>query len=499
MVEDIRLPYQETVPCLSLGGILVDNHLLPESPVNLVLKAFSRHGLVAGATGSGKTKTLQVLAEQLSLAGIPSLVMDVKGDISGLAMPGEASEALTKRMESLNLPFASKAFPVEVLTLSSELPGVPVRATVGDFGAILFSRMLGLNETQSGIVTIIFEYAKEMQLPLVDLADFKAVLLHLQTKAGKEAIEAQYGGIASSSVAAILRKVIDLESQGGDELLGEPAFDAMDLVRLSPQGQGVISVLRLMDMQDKPRLFSTFMLKLLSDIYRSFPELGDVEKPKLMLFIDEAHLIFNQATKALLNLLETMIKLIRSKGVGLVFCTQIPNDVPEAILSQLGLKIQHTLRAFTAKDRKTMKLVAQNFPLSEHYNTEQLLTSLGIGEALVSALDSKGRPTPLVHCLVRVPESRMGILSAGELTSLVTRSQLYSHYGQSQNNRSAKEILSEKEPVVSAPKALPPSLSKQDASVLTMLSKNTLLRQLARQFFRQITNQLLKLFSGNKR
>ncbi|MGQ3891810.1 helicase HerA-like domain-containing protein [Legionella sp. CNM-4043-24] len=499
--DDLRLPYQAgELPVLDLGGIILDGKLLDNAPVNLVLKSFNRHGLIAGATGSGKTKTIQVLSEQLSQAGVPCLVMDIKGDVSGLAEPGEASDFLIARGKSLNIPYTPKAFPVEMLTLNSDNPGVPMRATVSDFGALLFSRMLDVNDTQAGVVTIVFEYARENQLPLVDLDDFKAVLQFAQSDAGKGEIEARYGAVASTSIGTIMRKVIELEAQGGKSFFGEPGFNVLDLLRSSRDGQGIISILRLMDMQDKPKLFSTFMLKLLSDVYRTLPELGDPDKPKLVLFIDEAHLIFNNASKALLNLLDTIVKLIRSKGVGLIFCTQTPNDIPDAVLSQLGLKIQHALRAFTAKDRQAMKLVAQNFPPSDHYNTEQLLTSLGIGEALLSALDGKGQPTPLIQCMIRPPQSRMGVLTETEIKGLVAQSSLYSQYGQRKSTRPASEILAEKKKDAPAQATEPTAkTAKAEPSMVTVLTKNTLFRQLVRQFFRQLLDAAFKALGIKRR
>ncbi|CEG58112.1 helicase HerA-like domain-containing protein [Legionella fallonii] len=498
MYDDIRVPYQVgQLSSLQLGGIIMDNQLIADAPVNLVLKALNRHGLIAGATGSGKTKTIQVLSEQLSLLGVPSLVMDIKGDISGLAMPGEATEAMLTRSKSLNLDYVPRGFPVEFLTLSESHSGVPLRATVSGFGPLLFSRMLGINETQEGVVTVLFEYAKTEQLPLITLADLKSILQFVQTDEGKAKIEAQFGNVAASSTGTIMRKIIELETQGGDEFFGEPAFDVGDLVRVNAQGLGIISILRLLDMQDKPKLFSTFMLKLLSDVYRKMPELGDPEKPKLILFIDEAHLIFNNASKALLSLLDTMVKLIRSKGIGLIFCTQTPNDIPENVLSQLGLKIQHALRAFTAKDRKAMKLVAQNFPSSTYYQTEQLLTALGIGEALVSALDGKGQPTPLIQCMVRAPESRMGVLSEQELAKIVAVSSIYPHYSQRQEQRSAKDILMEqKSTVISASEVS--SKESKATSMITLVTKNTLFRQIVRQLIRDMTRALMSLFTKKR-
>ncbi|QDP71525.1 DUF853 family protein [Legionella israelensis] len=498
MYEDLRLAYKANhLPVIQLGSILLNGHVLPESPVNLVLKSFNRHGLIAGSTGSGKTKTMQVLAEQLSLSGVPSLVMDIKGDVSGLAVPGEDSEVLRSRNQSLNLDYVPRSFPVELLTLEEDKPGVPVRATVQDFGAMIFSRMLNLNSTQTGVMTVLFEYAKDEHIELIDLNDIKNLLQFLQSEEGEAAIEKQYGHISSSSIGTILRQLIELESQGGDSFFGEPAFDVLDLIKTTSQGTGVISILRLMDMQRYPGLFSTFMLKLLNDVYHKFPEIGDTEKPKLVIFIDEAHLIFHHASKTLMSTLEIMVKLIRSKGVGLIFCTQIPNDIPETVLSQLGLKIQHSLRAFTAKDRKAMRLIAQNFPPSSYYQTEHLLTSLGIGEALVTALDAKGQPTPLVHCLIRAPESRMGLLTTEEIQQQVERSELSSRYARKNNPRSANKRFGQS----SVEKASSPKTTSESKSptMIDRLSKNTLFRQVIRQIFRDLTRAVLSVLGIKKK
>lgn len=502
MYDDLRVPYQaKTIPTLHLGGIMVEGALVADAPVHLVLKSFNRHGLIAGATGSGKTKSIQVLCEQLSLLGVPSLVMDIKGDISGLAMPGDKSDALMARCQSLGLTYQPQGFPVEFLTLSESSSGVPLRSTVSEFGPILFSRMLDVNETQEGVVTILFEYAKQAQLPLIDLADLKSLLNYVQTVEGNKKIEAQFGAVASASVSTIMRKIIELESQGGAEFFGEPAFDVMNLLRTNGNGLGIISILRLLDMQDKPKLFSTFMLKLLSDIYRKMPEIGDPDKPKLVLFIDEAHLIFANASKALLSLMDTIVKLIRSKGIGLIFCTQTPNDVPENILSQLGLKIQHSLRAFTAKDRKAMKLIAQNFPPSEYYNTEQLLTALGIGECLLSSLDAKGQPTPLIQCMNRAPESRMGILTNQELTQVVTGSALYHQYAQRLERKSAKEMIEEQKAsqVAEQQASSKEPSNNEEPSIVVQVTKNTLFRQVVRQLTREMFRALMSLLGVKKR
>ncbi len=427
---------------ITLGAAMLNGETLTNAFVNVPLKTMNRHGLIAGATGTGKTKTLQVLAENLSEKGVPVLLMDIKGDLSGLAKPSPGHAKIDERMEKIGLPFEAKAFPVEVLTLS-EQDGVRLRATISEFGPVLISRILGVTETQAGIISVIFKYCDDHKLPLLDLKDFKKILQYA-TNEGKQEFEEAYGRISTASTGAILRKIIEIEQQGGDLFFGETSFDTQDLLRIDENGRGYINIIRLTDIQDKPKLFSTFMLSLLAEIYSTFPEQGDSGRPELVMFIDEAHLIFNEASDALLSQIESIVKLIRSKGVGLYFVTQNPTDVPEAVLSQLGLKVQHALRAFTAKDRKAIKLTAQNYPDTEYYDTAEVLTSLGIGEALVSALDEKGKPTPLAATMMRAPMSRMDILTESELGSLLAQSKLALKYNQEIDRESAYEMLNKK-------------------------------------------------------
>ena len=427
---------------ITLGAAMLDNETIKDAFVKIPLKTMNRHGLIAGATGTGKTKTLQVLAENLSEKGIPVVLMDIKGDLSGIARPSPGHPKIDERHAKIGLPFNAKGFPAEVFSLS-EQEGVRLRATVSEFGPVLLSRILDLSETQAGIIAIIFKYCDDNKLPLLDLKDFKKVL-QFATLEGKEELEAEYGRISSASTGAILRKIIEIEQQGGDLFFGEKSFEVEDLVRKDKNGKGYINIIRLTDIQDKPKLFSTFMLSLLAEIYETFPEQGDSDQPELILFIDEAHLIFNEASKALLNQIESIVKLIRSKGIGLYFVTQNPTDVPESVLSQLGLKIQHALRAFTAKDRKAIKLTAQNYPDTDYYDTAEVLTSLGIGEALVSALDEKGRPTPLAATLLRAPMSRMDVLTPHELQSLIDHSKLVKKYSETIDRESAYELLNKK-------------------------------------------------------
>jgi DNA helicase HerA-like ATPase len=425
-----------------LGSAMLDGKTEKEAFVKVPLKTLNRHGLIAGATGTGKTKSLQVLSEHLSEKGVPVLLMDIKGDLSGLAQPSPGHVKIDERMNAIGLPFEPTKYPIEILTLS-EQKGVRMRATVIEFGPVLLSRILDLTEAQSGIVSVLFKYCDDNGLPLLDLKDFQKIL-HYATNEGKEEIKEEYGHISTASTGAILRKIIELEQQGGDLFFGERSFDVQDLTRLDEKGRGMINILRLTDIQDKPKLFSTFMLQLLAEVYNTFPEQGDTDQPELVIFIDEAHLVFEEASKTLLDQIETVVKLIRSKGVGVFFITQNPKDVPEDILAQLGLKIQHALRAFTAKDRKAIKLTAQNFPDTAYYETEEALTALGIGEAFVTVLDEKGRPTPLAITMMRAPQSRMDVLTNTELKEVLNHSLLADKYNETVDRESAYEMLTKK-------------------------------------------------------
>lgn len=425
-----------------LGGAILDGTPVTGAHVKVPLKTINRHGLIAGATGTGKTKSLQVISEQLSQRGVPVLLMDVKGDLSGIAMPGEEKPFIKERHEKIGLPYSTRGCPVELLTISKQ-DGVRLRATVSEFGPVLLSRILDLNDTQGGVLAVVFKYCDDKHLPLLDLKDLKKIIQYV-TNEGKAELEKDYGKISPASTGIILRKILELEQQGADLFFGELSFDVRDLMRRDREGNGYINIIRLTDIQDKPKLFSTFMLCLLAEVYDIMPERGDIEKPELVIFIDEAHLVFNQASKALLNAIENIIKLIRSKGVGVFFVTQNPMDVPNEVLAQLGLKVQHALRAFTAIDRQAIKLTAENFPLSDFYKTDATLTSLGIGEALVTALNEKGIPTPLAATMMRAPMSRMDILSPSEIETINRTSDLVRKYSEIIDRESAFEILSAK-------------------------------------------------------
>lgn len=490
---------------LILGTGILEGVPVAETHVKIPLKTMNRHGLIAGATGTGKTKTLQVIAEQLSLKGVPSVLMDLKGDLSGLAMPGETSDFIVKRSATIGVDFVPQGLPVELMTLSNE-KGVRLRATVSEFGPVLISQILEVNDTQQGVIALVFRYCDLNHLPLVDLKDFKRVLQFV-TNEGKEAITKEFGQVSASSVNTIMRKIIELEQQGADRFFGERSFEVQDFVR-TKDGKGVISVIRLTDIQSKPKLFSTFMLSLLSEIYETFPEQGDADQPKLCLFIDEAHLVFANASKDLLEKIEAIIKLIRSKGVGVFFCTQTPTDVPDSVLGQLGLKVQHALRAFTAKDRKAITKTAENYPDSPFYQTSEVLTSMGIGEALVTALNEKGIPTPLAHTLVRAPITRMDILEDSEIVQLVSNSDLAKKYNQNIDQDSAYEMLERKmmqvekeqeKATLPGPSSKTVSKSKPEESFIEELSKNTMVRQMGRTLFRELARGILGSFSGKRK
>lgn len=442
-VQIIKDGYTFKGESFRLGTAMLGTEVIKDAHVALALKTMNRHGLIAGATGTGKTKTLQVLAEGLSDASVPVVLMDIKGDLSGIAAAGSSNAKIEERIKMIGGEYKPAAYPVELMTLSDDKKGVRLRATVSEFGPILLSKILGLNDTQQGIVAMIFKFCDDNKMPLLDLKDFIKTIQYISDE-GKSALEKDYGKISTSSTGTILRKVIELQQQGADAFFGEPSFEVDDLMRISDDGRGVISIIRVMELQDRPKLFSTFMLSLLAELYASLPEEGDMDKPKLVLFIDEAHLVFQEANEALLQQIETVIKLIRSKGVGIFFCTQNPQDVPASVLAQLGLKVQHALRAFTAADRKVIKQAAQNYPESEYYKVDELLTQLGIGEAFITMLNEKGIPTPLVHTMLAPPRSRMDILEETEIDTLLAKSKLEKKYAETIDSESAHEIITSK-------------------------------------------------------
>jgi len=450
--ETIATAYAVDGAALDLGRGVHDGAVAPAAAVRLPLRMVNRHGLIAGATGTGKTKTLQGIAEQLSAAGVPVFVADVKGDLSGLAEPGEEGSAAARRAQELGLQFRARGFPVEFFALGGIGPGVPVRATVSDFGPQLLAKVLGANDTQEQSLSLVFHYADQKGLPLLDLSDLRALLTFLASADGKAEL-AGIGGLSGATVGVLLRSLTALEDGGGNEFFGEPMLDVDDLMRTAPDGRGIISCLELPAVQDKPRLFSTALMWLLAELFEELPEAGDLDKPKLAFFFDEAHLLFEDATKSFVTSVAQTVRLIRSKGVGVYFITQTPKDVPSEILGQLGNRVQHALRAFTPEDAKALKATVSTFPKSAFYDLETLLTSMGIGEAAVTILSENGVPTPVVHTRMTPPASRMG--PADGVEAKAKASPLWAEYGERIDNQSAREILAARMAQPAAPPARP--------------------------------------------
>jgi DNA helicase HerA-like ATPase len=477
---------------VKIGAAVLDGEVIADAGIFLPLKTMNRHGLIAGATGTGKTKTLQMISEFLSDASVPVLLMDIKGDLSGIAAAGSVNDKVTDRYQKLEMEYKPEQFTAELMTLSDQ-KGVRLKATVSEFGPVLLTKILGLNDTQGGVVAMIFKYCDDTKLPLLDLKDFIKVLQYIGNE-GKQEIEKSYGKISTTSTGTILRKVIELQQQGADIFFGEKSFEVDDLMRIDEKGRGMISVLRVTDLQDRPKLFSTFMLQMLAELYATCPEEGDLDKPKLVLFIDEAHLVFQEASEALLQQIETIVKLIRSKGIGIFFCTQNPMDVPASVLAQLGLKIQHALRAFTAADRKVIKQTAENYPETTFYKTEDLITQLGIGEALVTMLNEKGIPTPLVHVMLCSPRSRMDILTDAEIDSIVSHSKLAAKYNEVIDSPSAYEILTAKlqEAAEKTQQAADEKKSgKEEESTFEKVANNSIVKSMVRTAGNTIVRSLL--------
>jgi len=491
-LEAVQQGYTFKGESYKIGRAMLHGQVVDGADVLIPFKTLNRHGLIAGATGTGKTKTLQLLAEGFSDASIPVMMMDIKGDLSGIGAEGTVNDKIIERSQKLGIEFKPQAYPIEFLTLSHE-KGTRLRATVSEFGPVLLSKILDLNDTQGGFVAMIFKYCDDNKLPLLDLKDFIKVLQYVSDE-GKAELEKTYGKVSTTSTGTILRKVIELQQQGADLFFGERSFDVEDLMRINNDGRGIISIVRVTDIQDKPQLFSTFMLQLLAELYASSPEEGDIDKPKLVMFIDEAHLIFNEASQALLNQIETIVKLIRSKGIGIFFCTQNPMDVPASVLSQLGLKVQHALRAFTAADRKVIKQTAENYPLSDFYKTDELLTQVGIGEALITMLNEKGVPTPLVHCMLRAPQSRMDVLTDSEIDNIVSKSKIARIYNEEIDSESAYEILNKKLDAAAARDA-EMQQEKQEAKSKKD-EKGVLDDPLVRSFARTAGNQIIRTVLG---
>ncbi|MFF8448922.1 helicase HerA-like domain-containing protein [Streptomyces leeuwenhoekii] len=491
-------------PALDLGALLWDGVCLPGTRVRVPLSVLNRHGLVAGATGTGKTKTLQLLAEQLSARGVPVFLADVKGDLSGISAPGEEDDRVRARTAETGQVWAATGFPAEFLALGGTGPGVPVRATVTSFGPVLLAKVLQLNRTQEESLALIFHYADTKGLELIDLKDLRAVVTFLTSDEGKAELK-NTGGVSAATAGVILRALTTFEAQGAGGFFGEPEFDTGQLLRTAPDGRGMVSVLELAAVQDRPRLFSTFLMWLLADLFHDLPEVGDTDRPKLVFFLDEAHLLFHDASAAFLESITRTVRLIRSKGVGVFFVTQTPKDVPADVLAQLGNRVQHALRAFTPDDRTALTATVRTFPDSA-YDLEELLTGLGTGEAVVTVLDERGAPTPVAATRLHAPESLMGPVDAAALERAVTSSPLFARYARAVDRESAYEKLTgtagEQAPRAPGPtpgRERPSGGERERPSVVEQVVDSGVFRSLARSLGTQIGREITRSLFGTAR
>ena len=515
VITEITQGYTFDEPAIELGVLMHEDTPRPEAGVRIPLSMLNRHGLVAGATGTGKTVTLQLLAEQLSAQGVPVFAADIKGDLSGIASPGQASEKLLARTTKIGQTWEPRGCPTEFYALGGQGVGVPLRASMSSFGPTLLSKVLGLNDVQESSLGLVFHYADSQGWPLLDLADLRAVLQYLTSDEGKDELKG-VGGLSKATVGVILRNLVTLSDQGADEFFGEPEFDTADLLRVTADGQGVVSALELPNLSDRPAIFSTFLMWLLADLFHDLPEVGDVDKPKLVFFFDEAHLLFDDASKAFLDAIARTVRLIRSKGVGVFFVTQTPKDVPDDVLAQLGSRIQHQLRAHTPNDAKALKQTVMTFPRS-HYDLAETLQQLGIGEAIVTVMDPDGAPTPVAWTRMRAPESLMAPTPADQLARGVAMSALQDKYAQTVDRDSAREMLARKleagalaerqaaeqeaaaKAAATQERSTPNTdsssgsrstssrrTSAREPSMMEQISKNTMVRQVARTAAREI-------------
>ena len=485
--ETLSGGYAFSAPVVTLGAALDGSGTVTDPKVALPTAMMNRHGLIAGATGTGKTRTLQLMAEQLSAQGVPVFVADIKGDLSGLAVPGARSPKVDERATAVGIPWEPRGHPTEFVSLTGKT-GAQLRATVASFGPLLLGKVLDLNDTQTSVLTLVFKICDDQGLPLLDFADLRAVLRYLASEEGKPVLEAT-GGMSSATVGVLLRQMVELEQQGAGQFFGEPEFDIRDLLEVTRDGRGVITALELSDAQDRPALFSTFMMWLLAELYEVLPEAGDLPKPKLVFFFDEAHLLFRDANKAFLSHVEQVVRLVRSKGVGIFFVTQTPKDVPDEILAQLGSRVQHALRAHTPDDEKNLRATVRTYPKTQLYDLQETLTSLGIGEAIVTGLNPRGVPTPVIATMLAPPTSRMAPLTAEEFQQEFAESDLMREYGTPVDRESAAEMLAARlarsAPEPAAPKSKPARSAGRGGLVgaLTGTMARTIGRELVRGVF----------------
>jgi len=510
-IDEIRAGYAFEGGVLKLGAAVVDGQAHADAPVQIPLSVLNRHGLVAGATGTGKTKTLQLMAEQLADQGVPVFLADMKGDLSGLATPGEGGDKITSRAADVGMPWTATAYPTEFYSLGGKGDGIAIRATITGFGPTLLSKVLGLNDTQESSLGLIFHYADKNGLALLDLKDLRAVISHLTSDEGKADLK-DLGGLSSATAGVILRNLITFEDQGAGAFFGEPEFETSDLLRTAPDGKGIISCLELPQVQDRPQLFSTFLMWMLADLFHDLPEEGDVDKPKLVFFFDEAHLLFNDASKAFLQAIEQTVRLIRSKGIGVFFVTQSPKDVPSGVLAQLGNRVQHALRAFTPDDAKALKQAIATYPHTA-YDMEKLLTSLGIGEAVVTVLSDKGVPTPVAWTRMKAPNSLMDPSSPATMDAVIAASQLKTKYADVVDRESAYEKLTARlqaaapaapaapAPAPAAPAPAPASTraAKEEPSIIAQVAGSSAFKSMLRSAGTVLGREITRSIFGTRK
>jgi uncharacterized protein len=498
--REIAAGYATSGGAVELGSVVVGGQPDPGAAVRIPLSMINRHGLVAGATGTGKTKTLQLIAEQLSLAGVPVVLADMKGDLSGLARPGQESDRTAQRARETGDEWQPAGFPVQFLSLGTGGTAVPVRATISGFGPILLSKVMGLNDTQESTLGLIFHWADTRGLPLLDTKDLRAVITHLTSDAGKADLQG-IGGVSTQTAGVILRALSNLDAQGGAEFFGEPELAVGDLIR-QVDGKGVLTLVELSGLAAKPALFSTFLMWVLAELFEELPEAGDLDAPKLVFVFDEAHLLFHDASKAFLDRIEQTVKLIRSKGVGVFFCTQLPTDIPGPVLSQLGARIQHALRAFTPDDQQALAKTVKTYPTTPHYELDKALTSLGIGEAIVTVLSENGAPTPVAWTRLRPPRSLMGTIGEDAIRQAAEASELHGKYGKTVDRESAYEMMAEKlaKPADQPEEhAEPRKRQRDEPGVLEQVMGNTAVRSFLRSAAGALGRELTRGMFGNRR
>ena len=505
-IEEIRAGYAFEGAALDFGAAVVEDQAYPDARVRIPLGVLNRHGLIAGATGTGKTKTLQLMAEQLCGQGVPVFLADIKGDLSGMAVPGQVNDKITARSQSIGLEWNPTAYPAEFLSLGGIGNGIPIRATITSFGPVLLSKVLGLNATQESSLGLVFHYADQNGLALLDLKDLRAVIQHLTSAEGKADLKS-LGGLSAATAGVILRELTAFADRGAETFFGEPEFNTADLLRTTADGRGMVTILELPAVQDRPELFSTFLMWMLADLFHDLPEVGDLDRPKLVFFFDEAHLLFDGASRDFLDAIQQTVRLIRSKGIGVFFVTQSPKDVPSDVLAQLGNRVQHALRAFTPDDAKALKAAASTYPHSA-YDLTTLLTSLGTGEAVITVLSDRGAPTPVAWTRMRAPQSLMAPAPEATVSEVIASSHIAQAYAAVQDRESAYEKLQarlqaaptpEQEPAPTAPRDAPAPAQRERApkeepgmvsQVVTSSAFRSMLRSAGTVIGREITRSI---------